>query len=181
MALPSTRMEYRIALSNVDRAREATEKVMTARHPSESAEHLALRVLAWCLLNEERIAFGPGLSTPDAADLWTHDLTGRLLTWIECGTAQGEKLRKVVQHHPGAVVHAVFSDARRREELCGELAGWKRAAEVSLWTVDAALVSALAAREERRQSWAVTVVGDHLYIDAGGETFEGAVARNQAG
>jgi uncharacterized protein YaeQ len=175
MALPSTRMEYRIALSHVDRALEVQETVVVALHPSETAAHLTLRVLAWCLLHEERIAFGPGLSTPDAADLWTHDLTGRLVTWIECGAASGEKLKKVLQHHPGVAVHAVFDEPRRRSELESELHGWKRAGEIHLWTIDADLVNALAARDERRHKWTVTFVGDHFYLDADGTTLDGAV------
>ncbi|HZS36741.1 MAG TPA: YaeQ family protein [Polyangia bacterium] len=180
MALPTTRMEYRIALSHVDRAAEVSETVIVGRHPSETAEHLTLRVLAWCLLYEPRIAFGPGLSTPDAADLWTHDLTGRLTTWIECGAAQADKLRKVVQHHPGAQVHVVFDNERRRLELVGECAGWKRAGEVSLWTIDPALVASLAKRDERRHRWTVTVVGDHFYIDADDRPLDGAVTRTRA-
>jgi uncharacterized protein YaeQ len=178
MALTATRYEYRITLAHVDRSLELRETVIAARHPSESAEHLTLRVLAWCLLSEPGLAFGPGLSTPDAADLWTHDLTGRLITWIECGAAAGDKLKRVVQHHAGARVHAVFSDARRRDELRAELAGWRRADEVALWTVDATLVAALAAREERRQRWMVTIVGDHFYVDADGTALEGAVERS---
>lgn len=181
MALAPTRREFRITLSQVDRGLERSETVICAQHPSETGEHLTLRVLAWCLLPEEGLAFGPGLSTPEAADLWAHDLTGRLTAWIECGAARGEALRKVVQANPGAQVHVVLSDPKRRAELCAELEGWRRAGEVSLWMVDAALVAALAAREERRQRWTVTVVGDHFYIDADGTNLDGAIERAQAG
>lgn len=174
-------MEYRIALANLDRGVTVEQAVIVARHPSETQEHLVLRVLAWCLLHEERLEFGPGLCEPDAPDLVARDLTGRITCWIECGGAAGEKLRKVVQHNPGAAVHAVFDDARRRDELRGELTGWRRAADVTLWLVDGALVAALAAREEHRHRWTVTVVGDHLYVDAGGATVEGAVARGSGG
>jgi uncharacterized protein YaeQ len=170
-------MEYRVALSNVDRGVEREETVIAARHPSETAEHLTLRVLAWCLLYEPGIAFGPGLSSPDSADLWTHDLTGRLVTWIECGAASERVLRKAVQHHPGAQVHVVVAEPRRLDELRAECAEWKRAGEVSAWIVDRELVAQLAASEARRQRWTVTCVGDHLYVDADGRALDGAVAR----
>jgi uncharacterized protein YaeQ len=173
-------MEYRIALAHVDRGIEVDAAVIAARHPSETMEHLTLRVLAWCLLHEERLEFGVGLSDPDAPDLVTRDLTGRVTTWIECGAASGEKLRKVVQHHPGVAAHAVFDSQRRREELRAELAGWRRAAEITTWLVDAALVATLAQREERRHRWTVTVVGDHFYIEADGVTVDGAIERGSA-
>lgn len=177
MALPSTRIDFRIALSNVDLGVEASESLIVARHPSETAEHLVLRVLAWCLLYEPGLELGPGLSAPDTAALWKHDLTGRLVTWIECGTASAEKIRKAVQHNPGAKVHAVFGNERRRNELTDELYAWKRAEEVAVWTFDPSLVVALAQSEERRRRWAVTVVGDHFYLDADGATVDGAVDR----
>jgi uncharacterized protein YaeQ len=177
MALQPTRVEYRIQLSHVDRGLELSETVIAAQHPSETTEHLTLRMLSWCLLHEPGLAFGPGLSTPDAADLWTHDLTGRLTTWIECGTADAEKLKKVVQHNTGTRVHAVFSDPKRRDKLVEELTGWKRAEEIALYTIDAQLIAQLAANDIRRHRWAVTVVGDHFYLDADGAAVDGAVAR----
>ena len=170
-------MEYRITLANVDRNVDLAHTLIAARHPSETMEHVTLRVLAWCLLYDERLEFGAGLSDPDAADLWAHDLTGRLVTWIECGGASGDKLRKVVQHHAGAAVHCVFSSARRREELLAEIADWKRAGEIKRWTVDPAMVATLAERDQRRQQWTVTVVGDHFYVEADSLTVEGAVER----
>lgn len=181
MALPSTRVEYRVALSHVDRGVEVTQTVIAALHPSETREHLALRVLAYCLLYQEGIAFGPGLGDPEAADLWGRDRTGELTLWVECGAADAEKLRRVLQHHGQAAVHAVFSEPRRRQELVDQIAGLPRAprglARVTLWSVDPALCAALAARAERRQRWAVTIVGDHLYIDADGVSLDGAVER----
>jgi uncharacterized protein YaeQ len=183
MALTPTRYEYRLTLCNVDRAREADEPVLLARHPSETQQHVTLRVLAWCLLHEDGLAFGPGLSTPDTADLWTHDLTGRLTTWIECGAVPGERLRKSLLHHAGAASHVVLDDERRARELFDELGAlrWPRGTPPpQIWTIDAALVAQLAAREERRQRWGVTIVGDHLYVDADGTSLEGAVVRTLA-
>lgn len=179
MALAPIRMEYRLQLSNVDRGRDLTESLIVGRHPSEASEHLALRVLSYCLLNEERLELGPDLSTPDAADLWTHDLTGRLTTWVECGAADGEELRRVLQQNSSAVAHAVFSDPRRRDELLAELALWKKPLPLTVWLLDPALVAALAAGEERRRRWAVTIVGDHLYVEADGVTVDGEATRTE--
>jgi len=171
-------MEYRIALADLDRGVEASETAIVARHPSETQERLVLRVLTWCLLWEPRLAFGPGLCDPEAPDLVARDLTGRVTKWVECGSASPEKLRKAVQHNAGAEVHAVFGDARRRDELRDALAGWKRADDVSLWLLDGKLVSGLAARDQHRHKWTVTIVGDHLYVDDGESARDGAIERS---
>ena len=168
MALPATRFEFRIALSHVDRAINREEKVIVARHPSETSQHLILRVLAWCLLWEERLEFGVGLSDPDAPDLSTRDLTGELTTWIECGAASERKLSHVL-HHTRAELHFVFDDPKRREAL--------EDPRLHHWQIDTELIRALAANEERRQKWTVTIVGDHFYIDADGKSFDGAITR----
>ena len=181
MALPSTRMEYRIALSHVDRGIEESLTVIAALHPSETAEHLALRVLAYCLLYQERIEFGEGLCNPEEPDLCARDLTGQLTLWVECGAADADKLRRVLQHHAAAQVHAVFAGERRLQDLLKEVAGWTRAVKglerVTLWTLDPTLVEALAAREGRRHRLSVTIVGDHFYVEVDGEHLDGAAAR----
>ena len=143
MALQPTRFEYRLMLSNVDRRVERDGPVIMARHPSETQVHLVLRLLAWCMFNEEALTFGPGLSTPEAADLWAHDATGRLAVWIECGTATVERLRKVQQHNSNVAVHVLMDDPRRATELLAELSGTKlprAATPPAIWVVDPGLV-----------------------------------------
>jgi uncharacterized protein YaeQ len=182
MALPSTRMDFRIELAHVDRGVEASERVVVARHPSESVDHLMLRVLAHCIFHEEGLAFGPGIGDAEGADLLTRDPAGRLLTWIECGAAPFEKLKKIVQHNAGVAVHALFSDGRRRDELLdaarapGARAG-KVAEAISVWTIDPGLVKALAEKEARSSKWAVTIVGDHVYVEVDGTTLDGELVR----
>jgi uncharacterized protein YaeQ len=184
MALPSTRMDFRIELSHVDRGVQASERVVVARHPSESMDHVVLRVLAYCMFHEDGLAFGPGLSDAEGADLWTRDPAGAVTTWIECGAAPFDRLKKIVQHNAGAAVHALFSDARRRDELLeaarapGARAG-KVADAISVWTVDPRLVAALAGKEARSSKWAVTIVGDHFYIEVDGATLDGELRRGR--
>jgi len=166
MALQATRLVFRLTLSNVDRGVEREEPVNLARHPSETQEHVVLRMLAWCLLCREGLEFGPGLSTPDTPDLWARDLTGRTTTWIECRAVEPERLKKIVNGSGAAEIAFVLDEERRARELCAQLDGWKRKLEhVSVWLVPPDFVAALAASEERQQKWRVTIVGDHVYMD----------------
>jgi uncharacterized protein YaeQ len=182
MALSATRLEYRITLSDVERAVDVKTSLIVAGHPSETREHVTLRVLAWCLFYEERLELGPGLSDPEVADLWVRDLTGKLTTWVECGTADPDKVRKVLQHNPGIAVHAVFAEPRRRDDLLAGIAGWKRpprGADLSVWMIEPRLCDVLAAKEERRQTWTVTLVGGQAYVDADGDSLDGSIDRTR--
>ncbi|HZS35995.1 MAG TPA: YaeQ family protein, partial [Polyangia bacterium] len=147
MPLP-IRIEYRVTLSDVERGVDASAQLIVGQDPEETNEHLTLRVLAWCLLYDPDLEFGPGVTDPDGADLWSHDLTGRVATWIDCGATSAEKLKRVVRHRRGARVHVLLDDAGERERLLAELVR-ARVAGVRVWLVDAALVRALASHDER--------------------------------
>lgn len=178
MALTATRFDYRISLSNLDRGVTYSGSLVAAQHPSETVERLTLRVLAWCLLWEERLELGPGLSTRDSADVWAHDLTGRVTTWIECGTANAEELRKVMQQNSPLAAHAVFSSAQRRDAFLKEVEQWAklpRGSTLTVWLVDTELMAELVRRNQKRQTWTVTIVGDSFYIDVDGATVSGGI------
>ena len=181
MALSSVRYEYRLSLSDTDRGVHLDTSLIAARHPSETAEHLTLRVLAYCLLHCDGLSFGAGLSDGDASDLEARDGGGRVTLWAECGSTDATRLRKIVQQNAGAAVHVVLSDDRRRRELDAGIAalphGIRDADRVTLWRIDPRLVEALSRHEARRQVWGVTLVGGHLYIEADGENLDGEVTQ----
>jgi uncharacterized protein YaeQ len=178
------RREYRLVLSNVDRDVSLPHgyPLVLSRHPSETLEHLTLRVLAWALLYEERLEFGPGLSAGDAPDLVATDLTGKTATWVAVGDISPELTQRILQHNRQAAVHVVFGDPNRREAFLTEVAswgarlprGWDR---LSLWSFDPKLITALAASGAPRQRWTITVVGDHVYVDTGTVVVDGAIRR----
>ncbi|HLS85346.1 MAG TPA: YaeQ family protein, partial [Burkholderiales bacterium] len=77
MALTATLHQFTVALSDVDRGVYETLAIKAARHPSESAEYLWTRVLAYCLEYADGIAFSRGgLSDPDEPAVLVRDLTG---------------------------------------------------------------------------------------------------------
>jgi uncharacterized protein YaeQ len=174
--------QFRIALSHVDRGIDRVRNVIVERYRTETAEHLILRVLAWCLFYDDELAFGAGPAARGAADLWAQDATGRATIWVECGDADAEALRKVVQHSREVAVQVLFSDRTRRDALLGQLAELKRRPPeldaMGIWMVAPDLVAALAARDEQRQRWAVTVVGDHLYIECEGTSVDSELERS---
>jgi uncharacterized protein YaeQ len=180
MALPSTLHHFDVALSNVDRSVDQQLAVKVARHPSETAERLWLRLLAYCWQWEETIAFGPGICEPEAPDLLALGPDGSTRTLlVRVGRPDVVRVEKDLARGGGARVAVLFDGARRLESFLAEARAGKpeRLAKADLAAVPDALLRALAAREERRQKLAVTLVEDHLYLDLGGETLDGALLR----
>jgi uncharacterized protein YaeQ len=169
-------LQFRIALSHVDRGIDRVQNVIVERHRLETREHLILRVLAWCLFYDDELRFGPGLSARNAADLWARDSTGRTTVWVECGAADADALRKVVLHNRGVAIHVLFGDPEGSAELLRQIGDLKRRPpeldSIGIWGVDPELVARLATSDHQRQRWSVTVVGDHLYVESDGVTFD---------
>jgi uncharacterized protein YaeQ len=76
MALSSTMYVFTVRLADADRGVYETLSLRVAQHPSEAAEYLITRVLAYCLEYAEGIGFSKGLSDPDEPTIAVKDLTG---------------------------------------------------------------------------------------------------------
>ncbi len=92
MALSATPYKVELSLTDLDRGVYETQRFTMARHPSETEERLATRLLAHALWYEETLAFGRGLSDVDEPALWQKSLDGRVLHWIEVGQPDAERL-----------------------------------------------------------------------------------------
>lgn len=179
MALTATLYDFDVALSHVDLGLQLSADVRVARHPSETLERVFLRLLAFCLFHEERIAFGPGLSDPDAPDLYADDLTGLKTLWVRVGRPDPVKLQREADRAGRARVAVLFEGPARMAAFVEEARQAKlaRLGAVGLFAADPALLAGLAARDERRSRLSVTIVGDHVYVDRGGQALDGPLER----
>ncbi len=178
MGRSSTVHSFEISLNDADRGVYQALEFRVARHPSESAEYLVTRVLAYCLEYGEGLAFSSGgLSNPDAPALEVRDLTGQLRSWIEVGTPEPARLHKAAKASPRVAVYAHRDITGLLERLAAEPT--HRAAEMEFYAIDRPLVSALAARLDRRMRFDVAVSGRELYISVGDSTLSGPVATHR--
>ena len=175
VALTATIYNFDIDLADADRGVYETLALRVARHPSESEEYLWTRVLAYALEFVEGIEFSRGLSDPDEPTICVRDLTGRLQVWIEIGSPDAARLHKAAKAAPRVVVYT----HKDPEQLVGRLRGERihRAEEIELWAVDRRFVSQLAARLDRRMSFAISVTDRELYVSIGSETLTGGLVR----
>lgn len=97
MALKATIYKAQLQIADVDRGLYADHALTLALHPSETEERLAVRLLAFALRVPHddaagALLFARGLSDADEPDLWQHDLTGRLVQWVEVGQPDARRL-----------------------------------------------------------------------------------------
>jgi uncharacterized protein YaeQ len=169
LAQTATIYNVTIDLSDLDRGVFETLELRVARHPSETAEYMLVRLMAYCLEYEEGIALTEGVSSGDEPALVVRDLTGRVTAWIEVGLPDAARLHRGSKLAGRAAVYT-HRDVR---QLLAQLAGAKihRAGEIPIRAFDRIVIDEVAALIDRRASLAVSVSGGDLLIALGDRTF----------
>jgi uncharacterized protein YaeQ len=175
VALTSTIYRFEIDLADADRQVYESLALHVARHASESEEYLIGRVLAYALEFTEGIAFSRGLSEPESPAIVIRDLTGAIRSWIEIGAPDAARLHKACKAAPRVAVYIHKDPAQWLRALAGERI--HRSAALELYAIDRTLVAGLAARLDRRMSFAMSVADREITVSIGTETLSGPVVR----
>ncbi len=179
MALSATLYNLSIELSNVDRGVYETLDLRVARQPSETAEYMTVRVLAYCLEYTEGIALTQGVAAGDEPAVWVRDLTGQLKTWIEVGMPDAERIHRGSR----AAERIAIYTHRDVEKLLSQLAGKKihRAEEIPIYSFRRGFIDELAALMERRSVLSVTVTAGQIYVSVGDHVVESPLLEHSIG
>jgi uncharacterized protein YaeQ len=176
VALSATVYNFDIRLADADRNVYETLALRAARHPSETAEYLLTRVLAYCLEYTEGLTFSSGgLSDPDAPALAVRDLTGAMQRWIEIGTPEPARLHKASKATPQVAIYAhrdieLWLDKLRAAKI-------HRAASLEIYAMDRDLLAAFTAKLERRMDFDLSISERHVYLTVQGETVSQVIER----
>ncbi|MBU6248616.1 MAG: YaeQ family protein [Xanthomonadaceae bacterium] len=104
MALNATIHKAELQVSDMDRHYYATHALTLARHPSETAERLMVRLFAFALYADDRLEFGKGLSNEEEPDLWRKSYAGEIELTIELGQPDESRIRKACARSRQVVV-----------------------------------------------------------------------------
>lgn len=166
MAPRATPYRFQVQLSHVDRGVYQALDVRMARHPSESLEYLATRLVAYAVMYEEGLeASGAGISDGDAPSLSLRSLDGRLLLWVDVGQPAADRLHRASK---AAARVAVFAH-KDPAPLLADAARTRihKAEDVELYALDPTFVSALGqSLGERGATLEITVSDGELYVVA---------------
>ena len=169
MAQTATVYTVTIDLADMDRGVYETLDLRVARHPSETAEYMLVRILAYCLEYQEGIALTDGVSSGDEPALVVRDLTGRITAWIEVGMPDAERLHRGSKL-AGRVAVYTHRDVR---QLMGNLQGQRihRSGDIPIRAFDRTLVEEIAAALERRVFMSISVSGGELFLAVSGRSW----------
>jgi len=169
MAQTATIYTVTIDLSDLDRGVYETLELRVARHPSETAEYMLVRLLAYCLEYEDGITLTEGVSSGDEPAVLVRDLTGRITAWIEVGLPDAARLHRGSKLAGRAAVYT-HRDVR---QLLTQLSGARihRAGEIPIRAFDREVIDEVASLLERRASLAVSVSDGELMVALGDRAF----------
>lgn len=175
MALKATIYKAHLQIADMDRGIYADHQLTVARHPSETDERLALRVLAFALQvpadnDQGALEMTPGLSDPDAPDLWLRDLTGEIVHWIELGQPDERRMMKASSR---ANLVTIYSYAASTPIWWASVKNKvDRATKVAVWQIEAEQAQALAALVQRSLQWQVNIQDGTAWVSNGEHTVE---------
>jgi uncharacterized protein YaeQ len=168
---------FNVQLSHVDRGIYESIELRVARHPSETAEFLCARVLAYCLEQRAGLAFSKGLAEPDQPALEVRDPTGALTAWIEIGSPDAARLHRASKAARRVAVYSHHDPERYWATLAG--ARIHAAESVELFGFDRALIAGLVERLERRMAFDLSMSDGVIYLTLGKELLSGTLKAHQ--
>ncbi|MCG6201924.1 YaeQ family protein [Psychromonas antarctica] len=163
MALKPTIFKMSINLADLNNDIYDTLNLTVAQHPSETAERMMTRVMAYCLNVQEFLVFTKGLSVADDPDIWVKSLSDEFLLWVDVGEPAFERIKKASRQARAVKVYSFNTKSD---------VWWKQSSSnfetlaVDVYQFDFTQIQTLAKLLKRSMDLSVTISGDSLYIAA---------------
>ena len=166
MTPKSTVHQFSIQISDVDRALYHDEKLAVALHPSESAEFMMTRLIAWCLEYGEGIGFSRGIGAPDEPTIAAKELDGTISLWVEIGAPSLERLHRAAKASKRVSVYChrsadqVYQQLTREAIFNGEM--------IPFYSFEEGFIQRLCVALDRRNELSLSRTEQVLYVTLNG-------------
>src|SRR5258708_3556101 len=177
MALTATMHNVLIELADVDRGIYEPLDLRIARQPSETAEYMLMRLIAYCMEYAEGIDLTQGVAAGDEPAVLIRDLTGRVTAWIEVGMPDADRLHRGSKLAGRAAVYTHRNPAQLKENLPATKD--HRGSETPIRAFDRAFIEELAALIDRRTELTITITERQLYIGILGRTLHTVIEEHR--
>lgn len=177
MALSATIYNLTIELADTDRGVYETVELRLARQPSESADYLLMRLLAYCLEYTEGIELTEGVAAGNEPAVYIRDLTGQPTAWIDIGLPDAERLHRGSKQTGRAAIYT----HRDVTQLLRQLNGKKihQAAQIPIYEVDSRFVKAAATEIDRRTTLSLSITDRELYLTIGDRVWNTTIVEHR--
>ncbi|HEY0975309.1 MAG TPA: YaeQ family protein [Solimonas sp.] len=177
MAQTATVHTLSLQISDIDRGVYESFDLRVARQPSETAEFMLARVLAYALEFQEGVVLTEGVAAVDEPAVLVRDLTGRVTAWIEVGMPDAARLHRGSKLAGRAAVYT----HREAHQLLALYRGQKihRAEEIPVYDFGKGFLQDVAPRIERRSALSLSVTERQLYLELDGQHFQTAIATHR--
>ena len=170
--------KVRIDLSNIDQHRYEQLCFTAARGSKESYEHLIMRLLAYSMVPESRLAFGNGVNGADTGlglspDVMVKDYDDHYIYWIDVGFPQVERIKKASALADHVIVFSI-NNSQWVADNQNDLLQWSN---VQLILFDEAMLTQLASELGRSIHWSLVVDGEKIGVSTGQDYCESVINR----
>lgn len=176
MAIGVVMHTFDVQLADVDRGVYEDLSLRIGQHPSETAQFLLTRLLAYCLEYTEGIVFSEGVSAVDEPAVLVRDATGRVTAWIEVGAPDADRLHRGSRLAERTAIYTHRDPSRLLPQWAGKKIHGAEA--IVLHSFDAGFVDAAADAILRRNTITLSVTEGQLYLDVNGTSLASAVHRH---
>lgn len=142
-------------------------RIKTPRHPEESAQYLAARVLAYCHCYREGQEFTQGLFEERQPAIWHKDILDQVLLWVDIGCPGEKKLKRALRESAEEYRVYFFTDEQRLrccQYLRGSRTNW--ISGIRFFQLPEERIDELAEGLELKNEWSVTFMDQVAYVAA---------------
>jgi len=161
VAIKPTIFKLKISLSDLNRNYYDTLNITLAQHPSETAERMMVRVLAYCINAQEYLVFAKGMNDIDEPDLWARTLDNQITLWIDVGEPAVERIKKASRVAQALKIYCFNS---KSDVWWDQAKGKISQLKASILRFQWAEIQALAMLVQRTMEISVTITGDSAYV-----------------
>lgn len=161
MALKPKIFKLKLTLSDLNRNYYDTLNLTLAQHPSETAERMMARVVAFAFNAQEFLSFTKGLSAIEEPDLWARTLDDQISLWIDMGEPTVDRVKKSTR-----LAHSVkvYSFNTKSDVWWSQNQAAFSKLDASLYRLEWSQIQDLAKLIKRSMDWTVTITGDSAYF-----------------
>ncbi len=168
---------FNLEITNSDSGVYHKARVKIPRHPQETLEQMYARVLAFTHSYEEGIEFSRGMFELREPSLWKKDVIGDIISAVEVGSVDLEKLHRALKRRPIPRYSVYFYDQAQMQKFChgmrGSTTNWIE--DIHFFWIPPTLLQAIIPLEKSSSTWSLTFVDGTLYLTVDGTALETSI------